>query len=228
MLILSRMGYWTRTEWWNYCYSCFLKELWGSSLDRAGRARPQLRLYAISCLPADVDTCQQHQPCPLTLGKKQEKKRTFKENLILKKIDLYWKRWTPRNSPYQLRVRICFTDIQVVFSDALRSLPHWTLNPIRCTVLWNFHENVITLGVEDFGNTLSFYEIDWSGELRRNPLSLLDFSYYTHFSHKERVYRISMPWDQQRRKKRTTTTTQQHKDNPNVLHALCTSQGIGM
>lgn len=127
MLILSRMGYWTRTEWWNYCYSCFLKELWGSSLDRAGRARPQLRLYAISCLPADVDTCQQHQPCPLTLGKKQEKKRTFKENLILKKIDLYWKRWTPRNSPYQLRVRICFTDVQVLFSDALRSLPHCTV-----------------------------------------------------------------------------------------------------
>lgn len=148
MLILSRMGYWTRTEWWNYCYSCFLKELWGSSLDRAGRARPQFRLYAISCLPADVDTCQQHQPCPLTLGKKQE------ENLILKKIDLYWKRWTPRNSPYQLRVRIYFTDIQVVFSDALRSLPHCTLNPVRCTVLWNFHENVITLGVEDFGNTV--------------------------------------------------------------------------
>lgn len=164
-----------------------LRQLFGQS--RASAA--QLRLYAISCLPADVDTCQQHQPCPLTLGKKQEK--NIKENLILKKIDLYWKRWTPRNSPYQLRVRIYFTDIQVVFSDALRSLPHCTLNPVRYTVLWNFHENVITLGVEDFGNTLSFYEIDWSGELRRNPLSLLDFSYYTHFSHKERVYRISMP-----------------------------------
>lgn len=89
-----------------------------------------------------------------------------------------------------------------MFSDALRSLPHCTLNPVRCTVLWNFHENVITLGVEDFGNTLSFYEIDWSGELRRNPLSLLDFSYYTHTLVTRRGYTGSLCLETNKEKKK--------------------------